>query len=140
MDASAEDSLYGMTDWPCVPSAEDLRKVFIDFASFGSRQAFADMDGAKFFKLAKDTRLVTKAFTVIDVDIIFAKASDVATAVHGICILAQVGSCNLDASQVPVTLHLHPGSPCQAAIYCPLSVQVACSPNIADVQSASRRC
>lgn len=49
--------------------------MFIDFASFGSRQTFADMDGAKFFKLCKDTRLVTKAFTVIDVDIIFAKVS-----------------------------------------------------------------
>ena len=57
-------------------AAEDLRRVFIDFASFGSRQAFADMDGAKFFKLCKDTRLVTRAFTVIDVDIIFAKARD----------------------------------------------------------------
>ena len=57
-----------------VPAAEDLRKVFIDFASFGSRQTFTDMDGAKFFKLCKDTRLVNRAFTVIDVDIIFAKA------------------------------------------------------------------
>ncbi len=53
--------------------AEDLRKVFVDFASFGSRQTFTDMDGAKFFKLCKDTRLVNKTFTVIDVDIIFAK-------------------------------------------------------------------
>ena len=52
--------------------------MFIDFASFGSRQTFADMDGAKFFKLCKDTRLVTRAFTVIDVDIIFAKARDFA--------------------------------------------------------------
>ena len=47
--------------------------MFIDFASFGSRQTFADMDGAKFFKLCKDTRLVNRSFTVIDVDIIFAK-------------------------------------------------------------------
>ena len=47
--------------------------MFVDFASFGSRQTFVDMDGAKFFKLCKDTRLVNRTFTVIDVDIIFAK-------------------------------------------------------------------
>ena len=33
--------------------AGDLKKVFKDFASFGSRQVFEDMDGSKFFKLCK---------------------------------------------------------------------------------------
>ena len=45
----------------------------MEFASFGSRAAVHDMDGAKFFKLCKDTRLVNKSFTTIDVDLIFAK-------------------------------------------------------------------
>ena len=45
----------------------------MEFASFGSRAAVHDMDGAKFFKLSRDTGLVTKGFTTIDVDLIFAK-------------------------------------------------------------------
>lgn len=47
--------------------------MFTDFASFGSRSVVADIDGTKFFKLCKDTRLVTKRFTAIEVDLIFAK-------------------------------------------------------------------
>lgn len=56
-----------------VRAAEDLKRLYVEFASFGSRAAVHDMDGAKFFKLTKDTRLVNKSFTTIDVDLIFAK-------------------------------------------------------------------
>lgn len=51
----------------------------MEFASFGSRAAVHDMDGAKFFKLAKDTRLLNKSFTTIDVDLIFAKVSNMSS-------------------------------------------------------------
>ena len=54
--------------------AEDLRRVFVSFASFGARQALEDMDGAKFSKLCRDCRLLDRRFTPIDVDIVFAKA------------------------------------------------------------------
>lgn len=47
--------------------------MFAEFAGFGSRAAAADMDGAKFFKLCKESRLLSKRFTAIDCDIIFAK-------------------------------------------------------------------
>ena len=57
----------------CLP-AEDLRRVFVSFASFGARQALEDMDGAKFSKLCRDCRLLDRRFTPIDVDIVFAKA------------------------------------------------------------------
>jgi len=47
--------------------------MFGEFAAFGTRAAAADMDGSKFFKLCKDSRLLSKSFTAIDCDIIFAK-------------------------------------------------------------------
>ncbi len=54
-------------------NAEDLKRMFGEFAAFGTRAAAADMDGSKFFKLCKDSRLLSKSFTAIDCDIIFAK-------------------------------------------------------------------
>ena len=48
--------------------------MFVSFASFGARQALEDMDGAKFSKLCRDCRLLDRRFTLIDVDIVFAKA------------------------------------------------------------------
>ena len=62
-----------MLSMACLP-AEDLRRVFVSFASFGARQALEDMDGAKFSKLCRDCRLLDRRFTPIDVDIVFAKA------------------------------------------------------------------
>lgn len=83
--------------------AEDLKKIFGVFASFGTRQVklskvlwhlpcfsfffsrivalgcmsiaqvLTEMEGAKFSKLCKDCKLYEKHFTSIDVDIIFAK-------------------------------------------------------------------
>lgn len=52
---------------------KDLRRMFGEFAAFGTRTAAADMDGAKFFKLCKESKLLSKRFTAIDCDIIFAK-------------------------------------------------------------------
>lgn len=47
--------------------------MFGEFAAFGTRTAAADMDGAKFFKLCKESKLLSKRFTAIDCDIIFAR-------------------------------------------------------------------
>ena len=56
-----------------MPSADELKAVFIEFASFGSRAVVQNIDGTKFFKLCKDTQLVDRRFTAIEVDLIFAK-------------------------------------------------------------------
>ncbi|BDA41253.1 probable tubulin polymerization-promoting protein family member 3 at C-terminar half [Coccomyxa sp. Obi] len=56
------------------PSAErDLQKVFCSFASFGGRQHVEEMEGSKFAKLCRDSKLLSKAFTASDVDLYFAK-------------------------------------------------------------------
>ncbi|EIE25016.1 p25-alpha-domain-containing protein [Coccomyxa subellipsoidea C-169] len=56
------------------PSAErDLQKVFCSFASFGGRQHVEDMEGSKFAKLCRDSKLLSRAFTASDVDLFFAK-------------------------------------------------------------------
>jgi p25-alpha len=59
---------------PDTRCAGDLKRMFAEFAGFGSRAAAADMDGTKFFKLCKESKLLSKRFTAIDCDIIFAKA------------------------------------------------------------------
>ncbi|CAL8462026.1 g1557 [Coccomyxa elongata] len=56
------------------PSSErDLQKVFCSFASFGGRQHVDEMEGSKFAKLCRDSKLLSKAFTASDVDLYFAK-------------------------------------------------------------------
>ncbi|KAK9908613.1 hypothetical protein WJX75_000439 [Coccomyxa subellipsoidea] len=56
------------------PSAErDLQKVFCSFASFGGRQHVDEMEGSKFAKLCRDSKLLSRAFTASDVDLYFAK-------------------------------------------------------------------
>ena len=50
-----------------------LRKVFTSFASFAVRVAVEDLDGAKFSKLCRDAKLLSKSFGSIDVDIVFAQ-------------------------------------------------------------------
>lgn len=53
---------------------DDLYEVFVAFASFGAgRAAKAEMDGAHFVKLCKDTGLIDRAFTTTNADLIFAK-------------------------------------------------------------------
>ncbi|GAB4814005.1 hypothetical protein N2152v2_001051 [Parachlorella kessleri] len=53
---------------------QQLRQVFLAFANFGSRQVAEDMDGAKFSKLCKDSKLVGRGLSPTDVDLIFMKA------------------------------------------------------------------
>ena len=54
--------------------AHSLENVFKQFCAFGAGGAAAMMDGAKFAKLCRDTKLLDKKLTSTDVDIIFAKA------------------------------------------------------------------
>lgn len=54
-------------------AARSLEDTFQDFCSFGAKGS-ALMDGAKFAKLCKDTKLLDKKLTATDVDIIFAKS------------------------------------------------------------------
>ena len=51
-----------------------LHSLYIDFCSFGSSLVADEMDGAKFAKFCRDSKLITKKFTSTDVDIIFAKS------------------------------------------------------------------
>ena len=52
-----------------------LEDTFRDFCAFGGKSKdSALMDGAKFAKLCKDTKLLDKKLTPTDVDIIFAKS------------------------------------------------------------------
>jgi len=55
----------------CITGA--LRKIFTSFASFAVRVPVDDLDGAKFSKLCRDAKLLSKQFNAIDVDIVFAK-------------------------------------------------------------------
>lgn len=47
--------------------------MFNSFAGYGSRQATSEMDGARFAKLCKDSKLLDKSLTPTDVDLIFSK-------------------------------------------------------------------
>ena len=53
-----------------------LEETFQGFCAFGasSKDPIALMDGAKFAKLCRDTKLLDKKLTPTDVDIIFAKS------------------------------------------------------------------
>ena len=51
-----------------------LHSLYIDFCSFGSSLVADELDGAKFAKFCRDSKLITKKFTSTDVDIIFAKS------------------------------------------------------------------
>eukprot|EP00854_Cymbomonas_tetramitiformis_P002367 gene2367-3096_t len=50
-----------------------MLELFTQFASFGSQSVSTEMDGPKFAKMCRDTRLLDKKFTTTDADIIFAK-------------------------------------------------------------------
>ena len=55
--------------------SEDLKATFIAFASFGSASPVNEMDGAKFTKMLKDSKILDgKVLTGTDVDMIFTKA------------------------------------------------------------------
>ncbi|KAF8056858.1 Aimp1 [Scenedesmus sp. PABB004] len=54
-------------------NAGELKAAFYAFASFGSSQRAVDMEGKNFIKLCKDAKLLCKALTTTDVDLLFAK-------------------------------------------------------------------
>ncbi|KAK9829714.1 hypothetical protein WJX72_007506 [[Myrmecia] bisecta] len=53
--------------------SQEMQNIFLAFASYGTRQPETQLDGAKFAKFCKETNLIDKKFTAIDVDIIFSK-------------------------------------------------------------------
>ncbi|GAB4819733.1 hypothetical protein N2152v2_006779 [Parachlorella kessleri] len=66
---------------PAAPSEvydTSLRRVFLEYATFGTRdanQGEAGLDGARFSKLCRETGLLNKALTATRVDLIFARSS-----------------------------------------------------------------
>jgi len=52
---------------------EDLRTVFMDYCTFGDKSNVGQMTGKAFFKLAKDSQIVDKKVTEVDVDLVFTK-------------------------------------------------------------------
>lgn len=66
--SQALHSLESMT------SSAALRELFVEFASFGAGQTtMKEMDGSHFAKLCRDCGLIDSDFSLIDVDILFAK-------------------------------------------------------------------
>eukprot|EP01003_Olkasia_polycarbonata_P004421 NODE_352_length_965_cov_102.730349_g306_i0.p1 GENE.NODE_352_length_965_cov_102.730349_g306_i0~~NODE_352_length_965_cov_102.730349_g306_i0.p1 ORF type:complete len:153 (-),score=29.51 NODE_352_length_965_cov_102.730349_g306_i0:455-913(-) len=54
--------------------SDDLQELFNSFCAFGGgKTATAELDGAKFAKLCKDSKLICKKFTTTDVDLLFSK-------------------------------------------------------------------
>jgi hypothetical protein len=51
--------------------AGSLKEVFLGFTA-----GAAEMDGKTFAKMAKDTKILDKALTATDIDLIFAKVKD----------------------------------------------------------------
>lgn len=51
-----------------------LHELFMRFCSFGDKSNSGQMDGVKFAKFSKETNLIDKNYTKIDVDLIFAKS------------------------------------------------------------------
>ena len=51
----------------------DLNKIFLTYCTFGDRNA-TTLEGAKFAKLCKETKLIDSKFTTVDVDLIFGQA------------------------------------------------------------------
>ena len=58
----------------CSGGAEDLKKIFCSFASFGTRQHLEELDGPKFSKLCRDCKLLGRMLNTIDIDLIFASS------------------------------------------------------------------
>ena len=53
--------------------ATTMEEVFKNFCAFGAKGAPPLMDGSKFAKFARDTKILDKNLTTTDVDIIFSK-------------------------------------------------------------------
>ena len=54
-------------------SQQGLNEKFLAFCSYGTRAPEAQLDGAKFTKLARDSGLIDKQLSQTDVELIFAK-------------------------------------------------------------------
>ncbi|GBF93441.1 hypothetical protein Rsub_06574 [Raphidocelis subcapitata] len=52
----------------------ELKAVFYAFASFGLGTRSVEIEGKNFIKLCKDCKLMSKALTTTDIDLIFTKA------------------------------------------------------------------
>ena len=83
--------------------------LFIDFASFGAgRQTLQQMDGRSFAKLCRDCRLIDRALTLIDVDILFTKVKVRTLVPCGMCGV-QIGA----RGSLPHPLPLSPWHVCR---------------------------
>jgi hypothetical protein len=89
--------------------------LFIDFASFGAgRQTLQQMDGRSFAKLCRDCRLIDRALTLIDVDILFTKVKVRALVPCGMCGV-QIGA----RGSLPHPLPLSPWHVCRCTAVSP---------------------
>jgi hypothetical protein len=80
--------------------------LFIDFASFGAgRQTLQQMDGRSFAKLCRDCRLIDRALTLIDVDILFTKVKVRALA----CRVGCAAFKSVHAARCLIRCHCHRG-------------------------------
>ncbi len=73
------------TEWPDIPSimsSQTISDVFTTYASFGTRQASTELDGAKFVKLFKDCGIVGKSLSSTEIDIIFSKVRFISDRSH----------------------------------------------------------
>ena len=63
-----------------MPTAQELNNAFTSFASYGKGAGTNEtqMDGKNFAKLCKDSGLVSKNLTSVDIDIIFSKVTRLA--------------------------------------------------------------
>jgi len=55
-------------------AALDLKGVFLAYCQFGNRSNPGELDNATFAKLAKETKLINKACTKTDIDLVFTKS------------------------------------------------------------------
>lgn len=65
-----------------IMSSQTISDVFKTYASFGTRQASTELDGAKFVKLFKDCGLIGKDLSSTEIDIIFSKVRPLSERTH----------------------------------------------------------
>lgn len=63
----------------------ELQDVFLTFCSFGDRKGGGAMDGAKFAKLCRDTKIQGKRVSSTEVDITFSKVMSARAVWHSVC-------------------------------------------------------
>lgn len=73
----------------------ELQDVFLTFCSFGDRKGGGAMDGAKFAKLCRDTKIQGKRVSSTEVDITFSKVMPARAVWHSVCcVVASLMSAN----------------------------------------------